>query len=76
MLAPLVIPPPVSFLRCIGWRARWRTCLRLLLQSECYRPLQVYSFDKVGEREPLAEQEASITRSVLTLVATGTQVKT
>lgn len=36
----------------------------------------MYSLDKIGAREPLAEEEASITRSVLTLVATGTQVKT
>lgn len=37
--------------------------------------VQVYSLDKIGESESLGEKEASITRSVLTLVATGMRVK-
>lgn len=34
---------------------------------------QEYSLDKIGEREPL--EEDNITRAMLALVATGTRVK-
>lgn len=34
---------------------------------------QEYYLDKIGERDPL--EEDGVTRSVLTLVATGTRVK-
>lgn len=35
--------------------------------------VQEYSLDKIGEREPL--EEDNITRAMLALVATGTRVK-
>lgn len=51
---------------------RW---MRTLTFARRVATVQVYSLDKVGEREPL-EEEAGITRSVWRFVDTGTHVKT